>query len=59
MVVYFLLGLLSGWTTFFCIVMVLAYKMDQRNKKQYMTLVSEMFKDQDHLYTEDYRKYKS
>jgi hypothetical protein len=60
MVVYFLLGLLTGWTTFFCMLLILAYKTDQSNKKQYQDMITNLYNTyQDHINLEDLRKFKS
>ena len=60
MVVYFILGLLTGWTTFFFAFVIYAQKLDKDQKKIHQEMIQNMYDTyQDYLNIEDLRKYKS
>ena len=60
MVIYFLLGLLSGWTALFFVFLLFVYKADQKNKQDYKDMISNLYSSyQEYLNIEDLRKFKS
>jgi|TARA_R100000315_G_C5223778_1_gene135233 hypothetical protein len=60
MVIYFILGLFTGWLTIILAFAYLTIKLDQKNKELQTDLISYLktIYDQD-IQIENYRKYKS
>ena len=60
MVIYFILGLFTGWLTIILVFAYLRIKLDQKNKELQTDLISYLktIYDQD-IQIENYRKYKS